>query len=304
MWRLPMNYEKIYLALISNAKSLQENRNDEQYYERHHIIPRSMNGSNTNDNLIILTAKEHFVAHHLLWRMYKNTEFRFKMAKAFLCMTRNSNGQERYYSARGYEEAKKAHSIVMKLWMEEGNHPKGMKGKKHSEETKQRISENTKLACKNRGLLKPVYKFSKDGNLLNKYDSMSDGAIAVNGNASNIKYTCEGKFKTAYGFRWSYSPNKCEMKSLKRKEHYHTEEHKKDMSDKISGTIVVKDNRGYNFRISVNDPRYKSGELISAVVGTKKPTKQCEWCKKIISTTNYTRWHGKQCKHKKENINE
>lgn len=37
-----------------------------EYKERHHIIPRCMNGSDDKENLIDLTAEEHFRAHELL----------------------------------------------------------------------------------------------------------------------------------------------------------------------------------------------------------------------------------------------
>jgi hypothetical protein len=61
-----MNYQKIYNDLILKAK--QENRIKYSgiYYEKHHIIPKCLGGSNIKDNLILLTAREHFVAHKLL----------------------------------------------------------------------------------------------------------------------------------------------------------------------------------------------------------------------------------------------
>lgn len=36
------------------------------YHERHHIIPKSCGGSNEDNNLIDLFAREHFIAHKLL----------------------------------------------------------------------------------------------------------------------------------------------------------------------------------------------------------------------------------------------
>ena len=36
------------------------------YKERHYIIPKSFGGSNIKDNLVYLTAREHFIAHLLL----------------------------------------------------------------------------------------------------------------------------------------------------------------------------------------------------------------------------------------------
>jgi len=61
-----MNYEAIYSNLISNAKS----RIIEGYTEVHHIIPRCLGGSDNLDNLVALTAREHYIAHQLLVKIY------------------------------------------------------------------------------------------------------------------------------------------------------------------------------------------------------------------------------------------
>jgi|688.fasta_scaffold518993_1 hypothetical protein len=61
-----MNYQKHYDALIERAK----NRLLEGYCERHHIIPRCMGGNNAANNLVDLTAEEHYVAHQLLVKIY------------------------------------------------------------------------------------------------------------------------------------------------------------------------------------------------------------------------------------------
>ena len=61
-----MNYNKIYESLVSRSK----NRvlSDDIFSENHHIIPRCFGGKDTPDNLVRLTAREHFVAHLLLWK--------------------------------------------------------------------------------------------------------------------------------------------------------------------------------------------------------------------------------------------
>jgi hypothetical protein len=61
-----MDYEKHYNLLIERAKG----RTLEGYSERHHIIPKCMGGNNSKDNLVRLTAEEHYVAHQLLVKMY------------------------------------------------------------------------------------------------------------------------------------------------------------------------------------------------------------------------------------------
>jgi len=62
------------------------------YSENHHIIPRSMGGSDLSNNLIKLTAREHFIAHWLLWKAYPSN---FKLAFAFWAMCNlPSNGRD------------------------------------------------------------------------------------------------------------------------------------------------------------------------------------------------------------------
>lgn len=62
-----MNYQKIYDAIIEKAKI----RGDiKGYYEKHHIIPKSLSGSNIKSNLVNLTYKEHYLCHRLLTKIY------------------------------------------------------------------------------------------------------------------------------------------------------------------------------------------------------------------------------------------
>jgi hypothetical protein len=66
-----MNYEKIYNDIISKARSEDRKKiKSGVYYEQHHIIPRCMGGDNDKSNLILLTAKEHYMAHRLLCLIY------------------------------------------------------------------------------------------------------------------------------------------------------------------------------------------------------------------------------------------
>lgn len=101
-----MNYSKIYNQLIENAKS--KDRNIEQdYYEEHHIIPRCIGGDDSSYNLVLLTAREHYVAHWLLAKIHRN----YKLASAFNNMCQNSIGQKRNLTSRQYETAKKYFSM-------------------------------------------------------------------------------------------------------------------------------------------------------------------------------------------------
>ena len=102
----------------------------DEYHERHHIIPKCLGGSNEEENLIDLFAKEHFIAHKLLAQENPDNN---SLVFAWTCMAfPNNNVQERYETTpEEYEEAKKA--II-----------KAMSGRTVSDETKKKQS-NIKL---------------------------------------------------------------------------------------------------------------------------------------------------------------
>lgn len=125
-----MNYEKIYNHIINRAK----NRILECYTEKHHIIPRCMGGSDEKENLVNLTAREHFICHKLLTQIYPNNN-KLKFALWAMCNMK-SKRQSRYVpSSRVYESIK---IEVIKLISEK------KKGVKLSEEHKRKTSETLK----------------------------------------------------------------------------------------------------------------------------------------------------------------
>jgi len=80
-----MNYKKIYDALIARGKI----RILEGYYEKHHIVPKCIGGSDHHDNIVSLTPEEHYLAHQLLIKIYPNNH---KLVYAASMMTiHNSN---------------------------------------------------------------------------------------------------------------------------------------------------------------------------------------------------------------------
>lgn len=59
-----MNYERIYSEFIADRLTKQPVK--PEYFEKHHIVPRSLGGGNEQSNLIRLTPEDHFFAHLLL----------------------------------------------------------------------------------------------------------------------------------------------------------------------------------------------------------------------------------------------
>lgn len=65
-----MNYRRHYDLLIERAK----NRIIEGYQEKHHIIPKCIDGVDDKSNLVGLTPEEHFFAHILLIKIYPGND--------------------------------------------------------------------------------------------------------------------------------------------------------------------------------------------------------------------------------------
>jgi len=74
-----------YDLLIERAR----NRLLDGYVEVHHVIPRCMGGLDEADNLVQLTAEEHFVAHQLLCKMFPSV---ISLAFAAQVMTGSPHG--------------------------------------------------------------------------------------------------------------------------------------------------------------------------------------------------------------------
>lgn len=89
-------YQKWYESIVRNAQKCVRSK-DNGYLESHHIIPRSLGGDDSVDNVVLLTAKEHFVCHLLLPKFTKGDDRR-KMLFALKMM-----GETREYKSRVYE---------------------------------------------------------------------------------------------------------------------------------------------------------------------------------------------------------
>jgi hypothetical protein len=89
-----MNYQNIYNKLIKNGQTRDPLVG---YKENHHILPRSLGGTDEPSNLVYLTPREHFIAHLLLAKIHGG-----KMIYAvYMMCTRYS---EKYITNRTYEK--------------------------------------------------------------------------------------------------------------------------------------------------------------------------------------------------------
>jgi hypothetical protein len=84
------------------------------YFEKHHIVPKSLGGDNSSNNIVKLTAKEHYIVHHLLTKMTKG-DSKLKMVNAFWYMTNikpNKLTPKQYQIIKSL--ASETHSILVK----------------------------------------------------------------------------------------------------------------------------------------------------------------------------------------------
>lgn len=124
------------------------------YTEKHHITPRCLGGSDEKNNLVELTAQEHYDAHRLLAMAYPN-EGKLQQAWWLMCHAKptsiNSN-RIIEVTAEEYAEAKERaarisseHTRGRKLTREQIDNISGENnhqyGKPHTEEYKRRQSE-------------------------------------------------------------------------------------------------------------------------------------------------------------------
>ena len=133
---LDNKYTRCYFSIIERAKS----RTLECYVEKHHIIPKSLGGNNRNDNIVSLTAREHFICHWLLTKMLEEGKLKWKMLYAFGAFLQKNKSQDRLIiTGRKYELLKKAGSIARSNFNKGNTYSLGYK---HSEESIQKRKES------------------------------------------------------------------------------------------------------------------------------------------------------------------
>jgi hypothetical protein len=151
-----MDYKKIYESFILNRMS----KTIVGYSEKHHIIPKSLNGTNEKTNIIKLSARDHYFAHCCLARIYGGS-----MWKALHLMghtQKNIHGAELFSKGRMLEIARVNASLERSKYMKIAWKNGTVNGRKNynpvSDETKQKQSK----ALKGRKISKDSIKKRRD----------------------------------------------------------------------------------------------------------------------------------------------
>lgn len=238
-----MDYLKVYQNIIDRAID----RKLEGYVEQHHIVPRSEGGSDDVDNLVMLTAKEHFICHLLLLEIYPNSD-KLKYAAYAMSNKQANKYQERSYkvSARTYERLKKQVSTIRRnrfeflcincntkservvshrvdnmfcsraCYLSYGGITKG-DYHIHKNGVQKFVGKDVVNTYLEDGwvlgrvaLQKKVYRYTLEGKLVQEYKSVKDATIGTPFTTSGISQCANGKRKTHKGFYWSYEKNRPE----------------------------------------------------------------------------------------------
>lgn len=286
-----MNYKKVYDALINKAIL----RGKIYPKERHHIVPKSMGGSDRKDNLVYLTPREHIIAHKMLWKIYRNKQ----MSCALWMMQHTRSGIK--LTSKQYEILKIEHAVrvseintgrVVTNKTREKLRQANL-GKKKSVESKAKMSNSQK------GRISPMKGRKHTQKSKDKNSVSNKGRIAWN---KGIKYTEEQKAKLDIsglekGHGWnkgiSATPQAKENMSIAQKKSQegkpgtftgkkHTEETKKQMRESAKNKPAV-----------TEETKKKLRKKKKA-----RPTLICPHCGKIGDASGLKRWHYDNCKLK------
>lgn len=185
-----MDYKRIYNNLIKRAR--ERVLPDAVFFEKHHIIPRCMGGTDSAENICKLTLKEHFFAHLLLVKLYPKS-YKLQAALWNMCHVdpRTSLVSRYKPSSRLYKQIRSDYMLLFRGQ----NHP--LYGRKQKE---------THIKKAKEAKYKKVYQYTKDGLFIKEWSSAKEIEESLKIASSNISMVCTGKKAclTIAGFRWSY----------------------------------------------------------------------------------------------------
>lgn len=256
-----MNYEKIYTNLILTRQQLNRVKNNDGSLERHHILPKCLGGTNNNDNLVLLTPREHFIAHWLLYKMYTG-KAKAKMAYAFFKMSQNNPNQKRTITSKLFQYRR---TIISKSCTGENHHSTGINP--FSPEQLKNMSESKK------GALNPQFgKPSWNAGLTTETSEI----LARTANTRKLNYIKNNNPLT--GRQRSIETKRKISISLSNKSK--SSEHKQKLSDVNKGKILSTETK---LKMSISRK------------GQKCITLTCPCCGKTGNGSAMYRWHFENC---------
>lgn len=233
------------------------------YVEKHHVIPRCLGGSNDQNNLVFLTAKEHYICHRLLTKMTIGKD-RHRMVKAHYMMLIVTSAQRRHdVSARMFEQLRK-NAAASQSALTKGQ-------KVVSPETRKKISESTK------GRPSPF-----KGRSLTDEQKMQ---ISMVHKGKKIPNTTTAKILASRAWYRHSEETKAKISAG------NTGKRKKSPSTETRELISLK-------LKGIKRSPETIEKLRKSTVNALKQT--CVHCQKTMHPSHLSRWHGDNCKMKSQ----
>lgn len=261
-------YTNYYYDIINRAKT----RTLKTYKENHHVIPKCffleqsatgwLTGDPDKDNIVDITAREHFICHWLLTKMQPTSAQKAQMIYAFNMMSVSGDHQERYetkITSRAYEKNK----ILLAETISKNNKGRTAwnKGRK---ETRPDVLKNIKEAA----LARPEQ--SKESRELQASKTRGQ------------KRTVEQKENHSKILKQYYEENPRDPMPQSEK-------------DKRSVALKGKKKRkGHGAAISATVAKQKA----EGTHYSQQPKQQCPYCPVKASKARYNAFHGDRCKQK------
>ena len=182
-----MDYTRIYNQIIERA----QNRKLDEYVEKHHIVPKCIGGLDVKENIVKLTAREHFLCHMLLCEIYPQEP------KLWYALWLMAIGKKKCKHINLYKFTSREYEIIKLQFI---NHRKGKPINK---------SHKTKIGKSNS---KQIIQYSPSGEYIKTFPSAVDAERYINQKPTahwkelrnNINDCCRGRQKSAYGYIWKY----------------------------------------------------------------------------------------------------
>lgn len=184
-----MNHQRVYDSLIEKARPRGLNKKKIGFYtETHHILPRCIGGVDDKSNLVLLSAREHAIAHVLLAKIHPDN---YGLVQAGISMA----GKSGRINTRLHAKLREAARDVIKAKSKE-IYANGISD--IHRENLSKASRKTKS--------KAVVQYSLSGEYIAEFETGLDAAISIGKplSSGNIYLCCKGGLRKAYGFVWQY----------------------------------------------------------------------------------------------------
>lgn len=260
---MDVNYKAIYYALVYSRQNLQRRKANDGMLEDHHIWPRSLGGSNRAENRVLLTPREHFIAHLLLVKFLEGKE-KAKMVFALHMMTRSNPNQNRITTSAQYETVKQLLRSGAVKGQNHPNHGRRMWSNEQRFQISERMtgSKNHRFQEKswNSGLTKETSAVLKRVGE-QRQQAIASGTLVLKG--------------------WHQSEDAKQKVSAAQKGNPKSAAHREKISNSLKGRKVSPD---------------VVEKTASVLRGSKQMTTVCPKCGKIGAVSAMKRWHFNACR--------